>query len=81
MSIKRNVIMDDFADEIAELYSVPVNTTNVVARREPTRMPKLRAPRRRSVSGPFRVRARQNQSLSRISRIAIRRVSGGSRSR
>jgi long-chain acyl-CoA synthetase len=29
MSIKRNVIMDDFADDIAELYSVPVNTTNV----------------------------------------------------
>jgi long-chain acyl-CoA synthetase len=29
MSIKRNVIMDDFADEVAELYSVPVNTTNV----------------------------------------------------
>jgi long-chain acyl-CoA synthetase len=29
MSIKRNVIMDDFADQIAELYSVPVNTTNV----------------------------------------------------
>jgi long-chain acyl-CoA synthetase len=29
MSIKRNVIMDDFAGEIEELYSVPVNTTNV----------------------------------------------------
>ncbi|WP_127475486.1 AMP-dependent synthetase/ligase [Microbacterium sulfonylureivorans] len=29
MSIKRNIIMDDFAAEIAELYSVPVNTTNV----------------------------------------------------
>ena len=29
MSIKRNVIMDDFAAEIDELYSVPVNTTNV----------------------------------------------------
>lgn len=29
MSIKRNVILDDFADEVAELYSVPVNTTNV----------------------------------------------------
>ena len=29
MSIKRNVIMDDFADDIDELYSVPVNTTNV----------------------------------------------------
>jgi long-chain acyl-CoA synthetase len=29
MSIKRNVIMDDFADQITELYSVPVNTTNV----------------------------------------------------
>ncbi|MDE0546735.1 long-chain fatty acid--CoA ligase [Microbacterium sp. C7(2022)] len=29
MSIKRNVIMDDFADEVAELYAVPVNTTNV----------------------------------------------------
>ena len=29
MSIKRNVIMDDFADEITELYSVPVNTSNV----------------------------------------------------
>ncbi len=27
MSIKRNVIMDDHADEIAELYSVPVSTT------------------------------------------------------
>lgn len=29
MSIKRNVIMDDFADEIEELYTVPVNTSNV----------------------------------------------------
>ena len=29
MSIKRNVILDDFADEIDELYSVPVTTTNV----------------------------------------------------
>ncbi len=29
MSIKRNVIMDDFAEEITELYSVPVSTTNV----------------------------------------------------
>ncbi|WP_137845572.1 AMP-dependent synthetase/ligase [Microbacterium sp. 2FI] len=29
MSIKRNVIMDDFATEIEEIYSVPVNTTNV----------------------------------------------------
>ena len=29
MSIKRNVIMDDYAGEIDELYSVPVNTTNV----------------------------------------------------
>ncbi len=29
MSIKRNVIMDDYADEITELYSVPVNTSNV----------------------------------------------------
>ncbi len=29
MSIKRNVIMDDFADEIADIYDVPVNTTNV----------------------------------------------------
>ena len=29
MSIKRNVIMDDFAAEIEELYAVPVNTTNV----------------------------------------------------
>ena len=28
MSIKRNVIMDDYADEIAELYSVPVTTSN-----------------------------------------------------
>jgi long-chain acyl-CoA synthetase len=28
MSIKRNVIMDDFAADIAELYSVPVNTTS-----------------------------------------------------
>jgi long-chain acyl-CoA synthetase len=27
MSIKRNVIMDDFADEITELYKVPVTTT------------------------------------------------------
>lgn len=27
MSIKRNVIMDDFAADITELYSVPVNTT------------------------------------------------------
>ncbi|MHC2997947.1 AMP-dependent synthetase/ligase [Microbacterium sp. HJ5] len=29
MSIKRNVIMDDFASEIDELYSVPVSTSNV----------------------------------------------------
>jgi long-chain acyl-CoA synthetase len=29
MSIKRNVIMDDFAGEIEELYTVPVNTSNV----------------------------------------------------
>lgn len=29
MSIKRNVIMDDFSTEIEELYSVPVNTSNV----------------------------------------------------
>ena len=29
MSIKRNVIMDDFAEQVSDLYSVPVNTTNV----------------------------------------------------
>ena len=29
MSIKRNVIMDDFAEQVTDLYSVPVNTTNV----------------------------------------------------
>jgi len=29
MSIKRNVILEDFAGEVEELYSVPVNTTNV----------------------------------------------------
>lgn len=29
MSIKRNVIMDDFADVVADLYTVPVTTTNV----------------------------------------------------
>ncbi|MGB4779848.1 AMP-dependent synthetase/ligase [Microbacterium sp.] len=29
MSIKRNVIMDDFADAVHDLYNVPVNTTNV----------------------------------------------------
>ena len=29
MSIKRNVIMDDYADAIDELYRVPVNTKNV----------------------------------------------------
>jgi long-chain acyl-CoA synthetase len=29
MSIKRNVIMDDFATEVDEIYSVPVNTSNV----------------------------------------------------
>lgn len=29
MSIKRNVILADFADDIDELYAVPVNTTNV----------------------------------------------------
>lgn len=28
MSIKRNVIMEDFADEITELYNVPVTTTS-----------------------------------------------------
>jgi len=29
MSIKRNVIMADFADDVEALYSVPVSTTNV----------------------------------------------------
>ncbi|RLK49673.1 AMP-dependent synthetase/ligase [Microbacterium telephonicum] len=29
MSIKRNVIMSDFADAVEELYTVPVTTTNV----------------------------------------------------
>ncbi|GAA3623379.1 AMP-dependent synthetase/ligase [Microbacterium awajiense] len=29
MSIKRNVILDDFAGEIEEIYAVPVSTTNV----------------------------------------------------
>jgi len=29
MSIKRNIIMEDFSDDVAELYSVPVNTSNV----------------------------------------------------
>ena len=29
MSIKRNVIMADFAGDVDELYSVPVSTTNV----------------------------------------------------
>ncbi len=29
MSIKRNVIMSDFANEVEELYAAPVNTTNV----------------------------------------------------
>jgi long-chain acyl-CoA synthetase len=29
MSIKRNVIMSDFADEVAAIYDEPVNTTNV----------------------------------------------------
>jgi len=29
LSIKRNVIMQDFASQIDELYAVPVNTTNV----------------------------------------------------
>ncbi|GAA3024375.1 AMP-dependent synthetase/ligase [Microbacterium dextranolyticum] len=29
MSIKRGVILDDFADAIEEIYTVPVNTTNV----------------------------------------------------
>ncbi|WP_375384569.1 AMP-dependent synthetase/ligase [uncultured Microbacterium sp.] len=29
MSIKRNVIMSDFADDVEALYTVPVNTTNV----------------------------------------------------
>jgi long-chain acyl-CoA synthetase len=29
MSIKRNVILSDFAGEIDEIYAVPVNTTNV----------------------------------------------------
>ncbi|MCP2637145.1 AMP-dependent synthetase/ligase [Microbacterium sp. HD4P20] len=29
MSIKRNVILDDFAGDVDELYAVPVNTTNV----------------------------------------------------
>ncbi|MFB7890794.1 AMP-dependent synthetase/ligase [Microbacterium sp. NPDC056044] len=29
MSIKRNVILEDFAGDVEEIYSVPVNTTNV----------------------------------------------------
>ncbi len=29
LSIKRNVILDDFADDIDEIYAAPVNTTNV----------------------------------------------------
>jgi long-chain acyl-CoA synthetase len=29
LSIKRNVILKDFADEIEEIYSVPENTTNI----------------------------------------------------
>ena len=29
MSIKRNVILNDFADEIEDIYTVPVTTTNV----------------------------------------------------
>jgi long-chain acyl-CoA synthetase len=29
LSIKRNVILADFADEVAEIYAAPVNTTNV----------------------------------------------------
>jgi long-chain acyl-CoA synthetase len=29
MSIKRNVILEDFAGEVDEIYAVPVNTTNV----------------------------------------------------
>ncbi|WP_374977801.1 long-chain fatty acid--CoA ligase [Microbacterium trichothecenolyticum] len=29
MSIKRNVILEDFAGDIEEIYTVPVNTTNV----------------------------------------------------
>ncbi|WP_447947353.1 AMP-dependent synthetase/ligase [Microbacterium lacticum] len=29
MSIKRGVILDDFADAVDEIYTVPVNTTNV----------------------------------------------------
>lgn len=29
MSIKRNVILADFADDVEELYAAPVNTTNV----------------------------------------------------
>ena len=29
MSIKRNVIVEDFADDIAEIYREPVTTTNV----------------------------------------------------
>ncbi|MBA8816330.1 long-chain acyl-CoA synthetase [Microbacterium halimionae] len=29
LSIKRNVIMSDFADEVEELYAAPINTTNI----------------------------------------------------
>ena len=29
MSIKRNVIVSDFADAIEDIYAVPINTTNV----------------------------------------------------
>jgi long-chain acyl-CoA synthetase len=29
MSIKRNVILADFAGDVEEIYAVPVSTTNV----------------------------------------------------
>lgn len=52
MSIKRGVILDDFADAVDEIYTVPVNTTKRVARL--TRLtgsgPRGRPPVPRSVS-------------------------------
>ncbi|WP_417507347.1 AMP-dependent synthetase/ligase [Microbacterium sp.] len=78
LSIKRNVIMNDFADEIAAIYDEPVATTNVAigGSRSDGLSSRRRAPLARGPSSYV-----QNQALSRTSRMAILRVSASRRVR
>ena len=80
MSIKRNVIMDDFAGEIDELYSVPGHDDERLARLSSERVRRT-APGLSRGRGAVLVPRLRTSRDSRISRIAIRRVSGASRSR